>query len=228
VKTTLRLSPRMFRCDQCPGVLDRDLNAARNLARLLEAALSLLNLAVVSAVVLYCLGALTYPVYCFATGGRMLPLFDIHAQSRPTSLGIGEIDTVIVLATPWIVAGVTSLDRVLAAGLLGPTTLAERVRALEQRRSDGIEDTTTRLRRIERDLHDEAQAHLVALAMKLGVARDELADDDAYLAGVRTLLTAAHGNAKQALVELRDLAAQDPATGTGRRARCRAVDARRP
>src|SRR3982074_280993 len=34
VKAKLRLSERTFRCDQCPLVLDRDLNAARNLAAL--------------------------------------------------------------------------------------------------------------------------------------------------------------------------------------------------
>src|SRR4030081_3349568 len=36
VKATLRLSERPFRCDQCPLVLDRDLNAARNLAQLVN------------------------------------------------------------------------------------------------------------------------------------------------------------------------------------------------
>lgn len=36
VKTKLRLSERMFRCDKCPLVLDRDLNAARNLACLVD------------------------------------------------------------------------------------------------------------------------------------------------------------------------------------------------
>jgi putative transposase len=36
VKATLRLSERTFRCDQCGLVLDRDLNAARNLAALVE------------------------------------------------------------------------------------------------------------------------------------------------------------------------------------------------
>jgi putative transposase len=34
VKATLRLSERTYRCDQCPLVLDRDLNAPRNLAQL--------------------------------------------------------------------------------------------------------------------------------------------------------------------------------------------------
>ena len=37
VKAKLRLSERIFRCDQCPLVLDRDLNAARNLAALVKA-----------------------------------------------------------------------------------------------------------------------------------------------------------------------------------------------
>ena len=36
VKTKLRLSERMFRCDQCPLVLDRDRGAARNLAQLVD------------------------------------------------------------------------------------------------------------------------------------------------------------------------------------------------
>jgi putative transposase len=36
VKTKLRLSERTYRCDQCGLVLDRDLNAPRNLARLVE------------------------------------------------------------------------------------------------------------------------------------------------------------------------------------------------
>src|SRR6202022_1011976 len=36
VKAKLRLSERTFRCDKCGLVLDRDLNAARNLAGLAE------------------------------------------------------------------------------------------------------------------------------------------------------------------------------------------------
>src|SRR3979490_654979 len=36
VKATLRLSERTFRCDECPLVLDRDLNAARNPAHLVD------------------------------------------------------------------------------------------------------------------------------------------------------------------------------------------------
>ncbi|MGH3863096.1 zinc ribbon domain-containing protein [Actinokineospora sp.] len=36
VRTKLRLAERTFRCDQCGFVLDRDLNAARNLAQLVD------------------------------------------------------------------------------------------------------------------------------------------------------------------------------------------------
>ena len=44
----------------------------------------------------------------------------------------------------------------------------QRVRELEQSRADLVEDSAARLRRIERDLHDGAQAQMVAVTMKLG------------------------------------------------------------
>jgi threonine/homoserine/homoserine lactone efflux protein len=49
-----------------------------------------------------------------------------------------------------------------------------RVRELEQSRSHVVEDSAARLRRIERDLHDGAQAQMVAVAMKLGLAKEKL------------------------------------------------------
>ncbi|WP_240501769.1 sensor histidine kinase, partial [Streptomyces neyagawaensis] len=59
------------------------------------------------------------------------------------------------------------------------------------------------LRRIERDLHDGAQARLVALAMDLGVAREKLTEDPQEAA---RMVDSAHGEVKTALRELRDLA----------------------
>ncbi|MEV0234804.1 histidine kinase [Nonomuraea sp. NPDC050786] len=56
-------------------------------------------------------------------------------------------------------------------------------------------------RRIERDLHDGAQQRLVALSMTLGLARLDLPDDSP----VGRLIERAHGEAKQALAELREL-----------------------
>jgi len=86
-----------------------------------------------------------------------------------------------------------------------------RVRELEQSRARVVDDSAARLRRIERDLHDGAQAQMVAVAMKLGLAREKLggmADRTgrADLKRVLELVDAAHHGAKEAITELRDLA----------------------
>ena len=85
----------------------------------------------------------------------------------------------LFLAAPWLAHGVSELDLVLIRGLLGPgspdsTALTERVRNLEVTRARAVDDSAARLRSIERDLHDGAQAQLVALAMKLGLAKEKL------------------------------------------------------
>jgi signal transduction histidine kinase len=120
-----------------------------------------------------------------------------------------------LLFSPWIVSGSNDLDRRLAARLLGPT-LTERVRHLEETRASAVDDSAVRLRRIERDLHDGAQAQLVAVAMKLGLAREKLGGAAAGtadgwtaqvdLARALELVDAAHRSAKEAIMELRDLA----------------------
>jgi len=87
----------------------------------------------------------------------------------------------------------------------------QRVRELEQSRANLVEDSATRLRRIERDLHDGAQAQMVAVAMKLGLAREKLGSAlngtvPPDLERVLELVDAAHRGAKEAIAELRDLA----------------------
>jgi signal transduction histidine kinase len=89
--------------------------------------------------------------------------------------------------------------------------LPRRVRELEQSRARLVDDSAARLRQIERDLHDGAQAQMVAAAMKLGLARDKLggmAEGTAPpdLERVLELVAAAHRNAKEAIAALRDLA----------------------
>jgi signal transduction histidine kinase len=91
-----------------------------------------------------------------------------------------------------------------------------RVRELEQSRAHVVDDSAARLRRIERDLHDGAQAQMVAVAMKLGLAREKLGGTisgtsfagtaQADLERVLELVDAAHRGAKNAITELRDLA----------------------
>jgi signal transduction histidine kinase len=89
--------------------------------------------------------------------------------------------------------------------------LPRRVRELEQSRAHLVDDSAARLRRIERDLHDGAQAQMVAVAMKLGLAKKKLAgviDVTAQpeLERILELVDAAHRGAKEAVTELRDLA----------------------
>ena len=89
--------------------------------------------------------------------------------------------------------------------------LPQRVRELEQSRARVVDDSATRLRRIERDLHDGAQAQMVAVAMKLGLATKKLRGmtdgaGQTDLDRVLELVTAAHRGAKEAVAELRDLA----------------------
>jgi signal transduction histidine kinase len=79
----------------------------------------------------------------------------------------------------------------------------QRIRELETTRAGAVDVQETELRRIERDLHDGAQARLVALGMSLGMAEEKLRNDpDA----ARALLAEARTDVREALQELRDLA----------------------
>jgi len=78
-----------------------------------------------------------------------------------------------------------------------------RVELLEETRAGAVDVQEAELRRIERDLHDGAQARLVAVGMSLGMAEQKLESDPE---AVRELLVEARQGATEALEELRDLA----------------------
>ncbi len=90
----------------------------------------------------------------------------------------------------------------IARWMLAPS-LAERVERLTETRSGAVDVAAAELQRIERDLHDGAQARLVALAMDLGMAEERFDRDPD---GARELVGEAREEAKRALAELRDLA----------------------
>ncbi|TXS56392.1 sensor histidine kinase [Streptomyces sp. t39] len=113
------------------------------------------------------------------------------------------VGLLLTLATPWVIRGLTSVDRLMVVGLLGPSRLASRVVELESDRGVVVDTAAADLRRIERDLHDGAQARLVALAMDLGLAKEKLTEDPQAAA---RMVDEAHGEVKVALQELRDLA----------------------
>jgi len=113
----------------------------------------------------------------------------------------------LLLAAPWLTRAVTEADRSLIRGLLGPASLDERVRALQQTRARAVDDSAARLRGIERGLHDGTQAQLVALAMKLGLAKEKLSTAaPADMARATQLIDDAHRGAIEAIADLRVLA----------------------
>ncbi|MFE7099838.1 sensor histidine kinase [Streptomyces erythrochromogenes] len=113
------------------------------------------------------------------------------------------IGLALTLATPWLIRALTTVDRVVVGGLLGASRLDSRVTELESDRGVVVDTAAADLRRIERDLHDGAQARLVALAMDLGLAKEKLGEDPQAAA---RMVDEAHGEVKVALQELRDLA----------------------
>jgi signal transduction histidine kinase len=80
---------------------------------------------------------------------------------------------------------------------------SHRIEELEETRAGAVDVQETELRRIERDLHDGAQARLVALGMSIGMAEEKIRTDPE---GALALLAEARAGAKEALEELRDLA----------------------
>jgi len=126
---------------------------------------------------------------------------------------LGFVLTLVLLVVgwpvlPWAMRALGAVDRMLVESLLCPNALAERVRELEDDRGAVVDTAAADLRRIERDLHDGAQARLVALAMDLGLAKEKLAETSTpeEMQAAAEMVGAAHGEVKLALQELRDLA----------------------
>ncbi|MEU7579199.1 sensor domain-containing protein [Streptomyces sp. NPDC041068] len=132
----------------------------------------------------------------------------IHVTSQSTANQAAVLGTALLVvglfANPHIVRG----HFLLARTLLAPTTsmrereLALRVDRLTETRHDAVDSYAAELRRIERDLHDGAQARLVAMGMDLGTIEAMI---DADPAKAKELLAKARQNSGEALTELRDL-----------------------
>ncbi|MBJ7906185.1 sensor domain-containing protein [Streptomyces sp. DSM 110735] len=155
---------------------------------------------------------LTYPLWfwvfpMYAGQGGIQLYGDAHHSvylDNPFEITVTALTgLVFTLLTPWVLRGLTTVDGLLVRGLLGPSRLARRVERLESGRGTVVDTAAADLRRIERDLHDGAQARLVNLAMDLGLAKEKLREDPEAAA---RMVDEAHGEVKTALRELRDLA----------------------
>ncbi|MEU5808109.1 sensor domain-containing protein [Streptomyces sp. NPDC047718] len=154
---------------------------------------------------LYPLWFWVFPAYTDQPGLQLFQNGDytLHLDS-PVEIALTFLaGLLLTLASPWVFRALTTVDRLLVAVLLGPSRLAHRVTELESDRGVVVDTAAADLRRIERDLHDGAQARLAALAMGLGLAKEKLAEDPDAAAA---MVDEAHGEVKLALRELRDLA----------------------
>ncbi|WP_204299431.1 sensor histidine kinase [Actinoplanes campanulatus] len=111
---------------------------------------------------------------------------------------------VIILLAPWMVRLVLVGERMLIRGLLGPSRAGQRMSDLRESRDRAVKDADVTLRRIERDLHDGAQARLIGVGMHLAMVRELIAADASPESVVKAVDTA-QDTLATAVSELRDL-----------------------
>ena len=112
-----------------------------------------------------------------------------------------------VLLGPTILWAYAQLHAVIGQYLLGPSnaSLSRRVDQAETRHHQSVSVAELERQRIERDLHDGAQARLSTVALDLGRAKRKL-QHGADPGEVADVIDQAHTDAKAAIVELRNLA----------------------
>jgi len=131
---------------------------------------------------------------------RYFGFVQLTEQAGHQAAGLGE--GVVLLA-----AGVFLMPRVIREHIAGApdrdlAALNQRVQTLTRTRTDAVDTAATELRRIERDLHDGAQARLVALGMSLRAAERMFATNPA---AALALISEARETSSRALTDLRDL-----------------------
>ena len=112
-------------------------------------------------------------------------------------LAVGVAAAILVFAP--------AVDAVIDRWLLSPSPTAAlqyQVSALADARQGAVSSAQTERRRFERDLHDSVQPRLVSMAMTIGLAQTKL---DTDLPAAKQLIAEAHDDAKNALVELRNV-----------------------
>ncbi|MEV7191530.1 sensor domain-containing protein [Streptomyces sp. NPDC093510] len=132
----------------------------------------------------------------------------IHVTSQSTANQAAVLGTGFFVLGLFVNPALVRTHFLLARTFLTPTTsmrereLARRVDRLTETRHDAVDNSAAELRRIERDLHDGAQARLVAMGMDLGTIEAMIETDPAK---AKELIAKARQNSGEALTELRDL-----------------------
>jgi signal transduction histidine kinase len=133
-----------------------------------------------------------------ANGILLGPVLVVGQQT----MAMTAVDSIALLAAGGWLASQTFPQVRRLLGLAPEAELLSRVRQLTERRADAIDTASADLRRLERDLHDGAQARLVALGMSLRAAERLIpTSPDAAIA----LVAEARETSARALAELREL-----------------------
>jgi signal transduction histidine kinase len=210
---------------EAPGLGGR---AARLLAQLSDPqtwrdlAWALLDGVIGVTIAAFAAGLVLYGVYGFVIGA-FWPVLTSHGmndwygavhvgktggQSSTPRWGAFVTGAGYVVAGGYAAPALVYLHGRWTAVLLGPTAnarqaaLSNRVARLTETRADAVDTQAAELRRIERDLHDGAQARLVAMGMNLGAAEALL---DQHPEAAKALLAEAREASAKALTELREL-----------------------
>ncbi|MFG2623794.1 sensor histidine kinase [Streptomyces sp. NPDC048473] len=156
---------------------------------------------------------LLYPVEGFVLAAGLWRVFTddrywyafVPVDSQATGLAAAALGVVLFATGVLVSERLLRLHFVIARAVLAPTQeqeLARRIDRLTETRHEAVDTAASELRRIERDLHDGAQARLVAMGMNLGTVEALIEKDPAR---AKKLLAMARESSAEALTELRDL-----------------------
>jgi signal transduction histidine kinase len=150
------------------------------------------------------LALITAPAYVRRLPGGGAHIDGYLIRSHGALIAAVLAGLVLLLVSPALTRGMAAVDAAVGRGLLGSgrEQLTARIGELETSRAKVMDAAETERMRIERDLHDGAQQRLVSLAMDLGRAKAKFGTDPEAAAAI---VSEAHEQAKEALVELRNL-----------------------
>jgi signal transduction histidine kinase len=150
------------------------------------------------------LAGVLLPAYGYALPGGEVASWLHWSSSAEVWTGF-VVGLLALLVAPGITRGLAEAELAMVRALLTPSgaeLLTAKVSSLTESRARVVDAADAERRRIERDLHDGTQQHLVSMAMNLGMAKEKL-DSDPEAA--RELVAQAHQQAKDSITELRNV-----------------------
>ncbi|WP_405583971.1 sensor histidine kinase [Streptomyces sp. NBC_01092] len=129
----------------------------------------------------------------------------IPIEGQATAVLAGVLGVLQLPLALWSAPRAVRRHALYTRSMLAPSEsemMASRIQHLATTRSDAVDTQMAEIRRIERDLHDGAQARLVAMGMTLDAAEHLLETNPE---AVRALLIEARESSSKALEELRNL-----------------------